>query len=418
MGIRITSIDKDKLLAKDEIEAYGLDSNKTYVIRFLYNDKLNQAADPAPFRINERFTDALAEKVIGMPWITPPNTKKHLKGKDYTFANPEELLTYQTQYSMGTFVSTLKNEKTNNYYGIVELKPEFADDAIKGRLPEFTSITLGNPKYHDDGSIIEAEFLNLQTVDYPGYAPHLASIQGVCSAGLKECVNELAVLGASGKKIDKNSFSNIINKVIGAMSEQQTIGSEPSNADIVKAVETVQAEIVEIKKMEEATQEALVEVATEAEGVDETKIKEKLGKEGSSDSSDTPAPEITGAAGKQILKTVNQLKAEYDKKFALIESENKKLQAEKRLAIATNITEKLISNKSIKAEDKEETIKYYVDKKDDSGSFVDLGLVAETLDKVPAITSEEQVIGASGFKLQTNTGNKTIGNHLLRRGNN
>ena len=138
MGAKIIALDKERILSTGDKQDLNLDANKTYALRFLYNDKLNQATDPKPFQINESFTDILAKKVIGMPWITPPNTKQHLKGKDYTFANPEELLIFQTQYSIGTFVSTLKNEITNNYYGIVQLKPEFVEDAEQGRLPEFT----------------------------------------------------------------------------------------------------------------------------------------------------------------------------------------------------------------------------------------------------------------------------------------
>ena len=141
MGAKIIALDKERILSTGDKQDLNLDAGKTYALRFLYNDKLNQATDPKPFRINESFTDTLAKKVIGMPWITPPNTKQHLKTnekKQQVFKDTTELITYQTQYSMGTFVSTLKNETTNNYYGIVELKPEFADDAEQGRLPEFT----------------------------------------------------------------------------------------------------------------------------------------------------------------------------------------------------------------------------------------------------------------------------------------
>jgi len=404
MGASIIALEKDRLLNESDKHKLGLDDKNAYAIRFLFNDKLNQATDPGPFRINEKFADKLAKKVIGMPWITPPNTKKHIKSAsqhDEQYADPQELLTYQTQYSVGTFVSTIKNDETNNYYGIVKLKPEYVDDFSNGRMPEYTSITLGNPEYHDDGSIINADFLNLQTVDYPGYSPHLASIKGVCSAGLHECINELAVLGAAGTNIGSDSFSNILSKVNKVMSAQtpSDSGAAIPTEDIAKAVEVVKSEIEELKKKEETLEAVTVKIATAAEGVDETKIKEELGVEGASTSDAGPAvPEITGAAGKAVQETISQLKKEYDRKFALLEKERDDARMSERHTTVEYIVDRKIALGAIASDDREAKIKSFYNLKDSQGNYVDLDLLASELKDINPQPKEE-VVGASGFRL-------------------
>ena len=64
MGAKIIALDKERILSTGDKQDLNLDAGKTYALRFLYNDKLNQATDPKPFRINESFTDILANSRI------------------------------------------------------------------------------------------------------------------------------------------------------------------------------------------------------------------------------------------------------------------------------------------------------------------------------------------------------------------
>jgi regulator of replication initiation timing len=206
------------------------------------------------------------------------------------------------------------------------------------------------------------------------------------------------VLGASGhlentKKTDIKRFSNIVLGVVGAMSQTeqtQLMSPEEMNTAIqalMKGFEELKAAIAEMK--------------------------------GGSQGGETG---VTGASGNTTTKQVQQLDtSELDqlkKDFTDIQAqqkilvkENERLQAEKRHATAKTIVDKLIKNKSLKDEDKDETIKYYVEKKNEDGSLVDLDLVAETLEKVPDFSENEQIVGASGnpssgYSLQMNNNTK------------
>ncbi|MDH3204664.1 MAG: hypothetical protein OEL81_08325 [Nitrosopumilus sp.] len=49
MGTKIIALDKDRTLSTGKKQDLNLDATKTYALRFLYNDKLNQTTDPKYF---------------------------------------------------------------------------------------------------------------------------------------------------------------------------------------------------------------------------------------------------------------------------------------------------------------------------------------------------------------------------------
>lgn len=428
-------------LSEDEIQkinkTLGKDLNQEgfYVLRFLYNDKMNQAADPKPFKVSTKSLDLIAKKFVGMPWIIPPklqNKPQHLRGQNERGEDSAKaLLEKQNKYSVGPAVATIRNPDSNNVYAVYSIWPEYQKAISENRSPfdeddelsPYTSITLGNPLFGDktETEVVDAQPINLQTVGTPGYTPQLAKVQGVCQKGLQHCMKELEVIASAGKLDDKRQEESFI-KTIGAagmsMSEQTNEGSsgEPSIGEIKTAVEQVQKDVVEVKDMGKKTQEVLVKVATEADGVDETKIKKELGAEDESgDDSDENEDDsgAIGAAGKQALDQVKAVKSELkDIKSEL--AKYKQRDEEQAIALrkkdAETIVDKLFPK--LTGDDKTKKVTEYVDLKDENGKPRDIEILANHVkDK------KSEVFGAAGYPdFTVDEGDSSgHGQHLLRR---
>jgi len=419
-------ISENQILSADDIlnlnkQGNELDDSKTYIYKFLFNDKWNNAQDPRPFRVKTSLIEKLARDSVGMPYVVnPANTERHLRGKN----NPDsakELLEIQAAFSIGVIrVPIIK--PSNNVYGVIEVWPEYVSEIEN--LPIFTSSTLAPIKEDADG-IEDAIFINLNAVDTPGYPEALSSMHGVCKNGIKECVAELSVLGAAGKlksgRDNPQIFLNNLNSLKANMSTETPSSppAEVSTAEIKTAIEGIQKTVDEILVIEAKVVEnvennnvVLKEVATVTEGVDETKVKEKIND--TSAPADTPAdPPIVGASGKAGILTIPKelrnnefvtgLVSELKQYRTDLESIKKDAASRKdaeilaiRTAQATSIVSKQILLKQIQEENKDKEIKKLVELKDETGTLENLTVLDNYL-KSTIPSEDPEVIGASGY---------------------
>lgn len=411
-------------------QGHNLESKKTYVFKFLFNDKWNNAADPRNFRVKTSLVKKLAEDSIGMPYVVTPNGDgtRHLRATDEGMEDTtENLLKIQAKYSIGVITIPII-KPNNNVYGIIEIWPEYED--MIDQLPPFTSPTLFPLKEDADG-IEDAQFLNINAVDSPGYPEIFSGVHGVCKNGIKECISELAPLGAAGllKKARANDqifLNNLksLNRNMSTNPEQVSTTTdpkpEPTLTEVVTAIEGVQKTVDEVKVVEEKVVQnvennnvVLKEVATKTEGVDENKVKEKIDESTTEGTDMPPTPEPpVGASGSQKTLTIpkdlkdhpwakeifNHVKETQKSLEEIKKDANARKEAEKlatRRAQATSIVEREILFQNIKEDDKEKEIKKYVDLKNEDGTYKDLEILDNYLkSRVPTV--EESPIGAAG----------------------
>ena len=221
-----------------------------------------------------------------MPWIVPEyGVNMHIRGK---YDKPEDevqsLLDLQKEFTVGEIVDTIRYS-SDNVWGIIEVFPKFQGSVERGYFPQLVSPTLNIIEQSEDGQVLDAQFINLQSVPKSGYPAHLTQVEGICKADMIDCMPELKVQGSAGHSSSTNivSVSNHKSGKPKTMSEEQTSestesteGAEPKVEELVAAVETLQAQVVADHEKLVAVEEVIVEVAVEAEGVDEAKIEEML----------------------------------------------------------------------------------------------------------------------------------------------
>ncbi len=426
-------MNEQRILGKEDVaqlnkEGHKLDGSKFYVLNFLFNDKLNNAANPGPFQVHTDALDSFAKKAIGKPWIVPEYGEKNHIGFDKDTI--EGMISYQAKYAIGVIQDYIRYP-SNNVWGIVEVFPEYVAAVKNNMIPPFNSIsiTLGDPKQDiaADPVIRVGDVLNLQAVPAPGYPKELAGHKPVCEGGMTACMQELKAAGAAGrlKKVQnsKKLLYNIVQKAIGAMSAEPAMseggGDGASSKEIMDGIKTLQEQVQTVQSQEQAivksletNNEVLKEVATATDGVDENKVIVKpLEAEGSGEGEgdappmDPPMP--AGAAGKVVTvqkpktgevskelaenPTFKQMKQELDDIKRQLEKERKDNAQKERLNQATRLVENKLKTKDIEVSQKDETIKAYVNLKDAAGNLRDLTLLLEETDKQAA-----KVVGASG----------------------
>ena len=321
---------KDHTLKPEEIiqlnkEGYNLDESKDslYIIRFLWNNKLNKAYTPGPFRVVPELNDKLVKDAIDMPYIVGPDPEEHLEGEDAGQPNTAQgLLKIQADFAIGDIKKVLKSD-TDNFYGIIKIYPDYHEDVMNNRIPMLVSPTFEPIKWnHSD--LIDANFLNLNAVNSGGYPVALTSIIGACKNGIKQCMAELSVYAAAGNlkasREQQESFSSTILKNMKPMEHEEVVQivkeitpeiakevipevTKELEETVVKPLEELTAKVDKIVEMGEANAEVLKEVATKTEGVDENKVATKEGGE-TDTTKDTPIgtpPNIATASGTEKL---------------------------------------------------------------------------------------------------------------------
>ncbi len=430
-------MDEQRILGKDEIadlnkKGHRLDSGKFYVLNFLFNDKLNEADDPAPFQIDTDHLDALAKSAIGKPWIVPEYGEKNHVG---THLEPADLMEFQAKYAIGIIQDTIRYP-SNNVWGVIEVFPEYIAAVKSNLIPPFNSPTIavqhepGHPPVESDPLVKQAEFLNLQAVPTPGYPKELAGVKSTCRGGLKACMEELQVIGAAGHlketRNDKKLLSNIVQKAGQSMSAEppaEGAADGASSKEIMDGIKTLQESVTmmstqqqAIVKSLETNNEVLVEVATATDGVDEKKIivkpLEAPAEDAAAEGDAGMDTSTMGASGTSVTKTktisatspkdgiskelsehptFKQMKQELDDIKHKLEKERKENAAKERLSQATRLVENKLKTQEIKVENKDEAIKTYLNLKDSAGNLKDLSLLLEDTEK-----RASQIVGASG----------------------
>jgi hypothetical protein len=400
---------ENHILTKSELsdlskQGYNVDEPGIYVIKFLFNDKWNNAADPRPFRIKPELVQKLAADAIDMPYIVNPNTdKKHLRGTDAGGQDTaKDLLAIQAQYSIGMIKAPIITP-TNNVYGIIKVWPEYEKLVLEDKLPAFTSPTINVLKEDADG-IEDAQFLNVNAVGNPGYSKILAGITGICKGGIKQCMMELAPLGAAGSletsRKDPQSFSLIMNRIGLSMSQAATT---PSLDTLSKDVEGIKSELSSVKQDLGSQKTMLESIAAKvgvdnkpadanppmgAAGKDEGKTGQQL--EIPKELKDNPYVQELHSQVLETKKSLDEIKKDAAKKAAQAAANLRKAQAE-------SIVSRTLP-KTATPEQKEAEIKKYVELKDEAGSLKDL----EVLDNFLKSTTDkktdnpEEVVGAAG----------------------
>ena len=425
---------KFKVLTSAEIkqlnrDGFDLNEEKFYALSFLVNDEQNHATDPRPFKVATSFIKKLTKTGMGRPWLpdTLPNGK-HIRPKKN--ATAEEILQFQKDFSQGVMRGYFVNPLTHNANVIIEIFPEYIDDVEKENIKPFVSPMIGNWREDENGEIVGGEILHLQSVDSSGYDPEFAKFLGTCKGNFNECALELEPLAAMGKlKAYRDSsiscpkkFLNTLGALGTSMSDQssatppaETTSTEPKKDNkgtsegetkILEELKTVTTKVDEVVATVETVKEVVAEVAVGAEGVDEDKIKEKLGMGAEGDNPDDPPKKdekkdepVAAARTKALLEEVKQTK----KELKIIKEErdaDKKVvaQKERERQVAVIIKSKLLT-KEITLEDKDKITKDWMEKKSSSNpeELADLSLVAEEAEKkINSIIPEEESLGSYG----------------------
>jgi hypothetical protein len=398
-----------KRLAKSEIQdlnkqGHKLDEEGFYVIRFLFNDKWNKAQQPNPFRVKTELLDKLAQDAIGMPWIVPPY------GVSQHPTELEQIIEATKKYTIGTIRSTIRYP-SNNVFGIIEILPQFQGAIENNLIPPLVSPLLNIVK-HDNFEVEDAQFLNLQSVPTSGYAAELTQISSVCKAGIKQCMEELAVVGATGhdtSRFDTKSFSNRQNGLPSSMSAQDEI-----------TLEGVAKQVADHSKILGEHSKSLDQIVT-----DVATIKNAVGQK------PQPQGQPAGAAGpesskqaKQItippelkdnefVKTILEKSEAQEQLLKKIneerEAEKKKALEQKRKSAAESIVSILIKNKKIDEKNKDAEIKKYLDLKNEDGAPTDLDAIEATLKSVLPEEAEDkpEIAGAYGYYAPNLKGDST-----------
>lgn len=404
----MVNLQENHILSKDEVaefkqKGFDLDENQMHIIRFGFNDKWNNAADPRPFRVKTEHIETLAKDAVGMPYIVNPNgNKMHIRGttegkKDTAL----DLLSIQAKYAIGTIKAPLITEKKNVYF-IIGIWPEYEKLITEKRIPEFTSITL-QPIAEDAEGISEAAFLNINGVETPGYDKILAGTLGVCKGGIKKCMDELAPLAAAGKlnatRENAESFSILQGKIGVSMSADQSKAT-PSLETVVKDVEGLKSEVSAIRSDVGAIR-STVEAFAKNTGADDKKPVGAAGDEKPKDGTgqivipkELENNEFVKSLADQVKessKSLEQIKLER-------EAEKKKQAEQTRQNQAKSIVSYLIKTGKVKKEDEEKEIKKYFELKDESGNLKDLEVLDNFLKSQAPAKSEDDsdVLGAAG----------------------
>lgn len=440
------------ILSKAEIttlneNGFDLDEsgNKTYILKFLFNDQKNEATDPMPFRIATEALDKIADTFVGRPYVYNPGIKgnvgEHVRGP---VDDPKKIVEFQKKYAIGEILGKMRNPKTNNVYAIIEPFPEFKEEILNGDIPLPTSPLLEPLDMRGD-TIFDARGLHLQAVQNSGYPMQLTSKLGVCVGMLNQCTAELRTLGSSGQlKKFQNNFSYTNSSIGGGMGDGDSNPAGDSSAGSKMSVEDIVANHDKMlqdhgKMLEDhgkslgAIKDSLDQVLKNTSdkpgdnypGTDGSKGQSTgAGYKGSMGSNSG----TRGAAGEQQTVMIEVPKKEYEELQSIVKTVSTDFEAlkkeneekEKALAIkqrtedARIIAEGEILTKEVPADKFEERVKFYVGlkKAKDSEELVDLSLLAEkfkkmfkskTLGSSREFTEDERfplldTLGASGNK--------------------
>lgn len=194
-----------RFLSPDEIKQKGLEDNELYLIAFLVNAKQNNSGDPVSFKVAESAVSKITGSSIGKPWIGFPPIgyeNKHIYHLAEDPTDPKSILNFQKKFATGVIIDQFINPETKNANVIIKVFKEYKDKVINAikdnKLLPYVSNLLAINSVNVNNEVDDGEILHLQSVQNPGYEKSISKINGVCSGMLKECAEELKVLGSTG----------------------------------------------------------------------------------------------------------------------------------------------------------------------------------------------------------------------------
>jgi hypothetical protein len=220
------------------------------------------------------------------------------------------------------------------------------------------------------GEVLKGRIIHLQSVDAPGYEKAVAKINGICEGGLKQCMAELRIKGASSSL---KGYQNMRRKFF---KENFTSTKQMSSTELT--IESVNEKVDNLSKQ-------LSEVMPKIEkGEVNLGVKTEVKTENPEDKDKTADVKKIQEENENLKKSMEELQTK------MKEKEEAEL-AEKRLRMATEMTEAEIKLHEIPLKEKEKRIKFYNELKDGE-TLADLKLLHK------ALTSRASTIkGASGF---------------------
>ena len=220
-----------KLLEKEYARDLGLDvTDSTYAIGFLLNSKMNNAADPIPFKVAESALEQIASTAIGKPWIPGTKGKNTLHIRKEGVADQTDVIDFHRNHAGGTIVQYYINPITKNVSVIVKLFPDFVKQVRDGKVSDYLSPMLGNITQDETtGEVTFAEIVHLHSVDVPGYEKAIAKFAGTCTGPIGQCMKELTTLAASGHLKEYRDSSEACPVLF--LKGKQSLGSSSMSAE-------------------------------------------------------------------------------------------------------------------------------------------------------------------------------------------
>ena len=224
-----------KLLEKEYAQDLGLDvTDSTYAIGFLLNSKMNNAADPIPFKVAESALEQIASTAIGKPWIPGVKGKNSTHIRKEGVADQTDVIDFHRNHAGGTIVQYYINPITKNVSVIVKLFPDFIAEVRDGKVSDYLSPMLGNITQDETtGEVTFAEIVHLHSVDVPGYEKAIAKFAGTCTGPIGQCMKELTTLAASGQLKEYRDSSETCPVLF--LKGKQSLGSSSMSAEPIPA---------------------------------------------------------------------------------------------------------------------------------------------------------------------------------------
>lgn len=372
-------MDKGRMLSENEVitlnqTGMNLDTKKFYALYGLFDDQMNNAAEPGPFKIYGASMKKIADTFVGKPLLWNPDVNHHFRANVSTDKKKEAeaILTQQRKLAIGELAAPIINENTKHAYGIFEIWPEYVKAVQTGQVPEFTSIMM-LVKQEDQEGIKDAEGLHVQFVGEPGYHKKLSKLHGTCMGGINECMKELRILGAAGKLREyQKSFSNRISD------NSSTMDATPAEERISAIEKDVTGIKTSISEISDSMKQIVGATGSSQTGVVVTDVKTNV----PPGSESKPDPVVS-----KLEQEIKDMKAKLEQKDKESQEQLIKFQEAQKTKVIDNIISLEQKLHDISSKEAADRPKFYSD-----ADLKALELIEKNLSK-----RSEKIVGAAGL---------------------
>lgn len=372
-------MDKGRMLSQSDIitlnqTGMNLDSKKYYALYGLFDDQLNNAAEPGPFKIAGAAMKQIADTFVGKPLLWNPDLNHHFRANESKDAKieSEAIIDKQRKLAIGEMVAPIVNENTKNAYGVFEIWPEYIDAVESKKVPDYTSVLMLVEDEGKDG-INKAQGLHVQFVKDPGYHRKLAKLHGTCIGGIEKCMSDLRILGAAGKLREyQKSFSNRISD------NSSTMDATPAEERISAIEKDVTGIKTSISEISDSMKKIVGATGSSQTGVVVTDVKTNV----PPGSESKPDPVVS-----KLEQELKDMKAKLEQKDKESQEQLIKFQEAQKTKIIDNIVSLEQKLHDISSKEAADRPKFYAD-----ADLKGLELIEKTLAK-----RNEKIVGATGF---------------------